>query len=860
MNQQDSYDNTRERVEFLSDENGNQVKVHLVVEDAASFDLVNYSFKKFETDSCEDQPTLLMLRSRNLESTASNASSALELNAERNNASTATNESILQSSYSAAPSSSEPKKPLVSAMKGKSAAKHGGVGFIAQTEQIESKSPEIFHGEGFVKIDEIETNSNRVLEDSKSALARKSSINFGVAESDLPYVPLAYYSVAGHKIISTAEVVNPEISDKPLVSAMHDGSNQFSAKPSIVKRKASFSAAVINTLRKKSEGVIRKENEDNDSNDDGHKSSSTAASAVSLPSVFNKGRSVRSSQSSHSDDETLMVLIQSYFIAWQRSILESDQYRIYRSVKDNAKYQILFFGFMQLLLFGSILLITQYVFTIQLSAIRFYNLVHAVMSFQGKLILLMGWHLVYLVKKGFAAKQMLSSKQGVPLNEIGDVDPEGCRNVNKLFLICLLILECTLWTLSYTMNWTPIYTYIGDYPCIQLTYKNKWNFTKDLSIYAAADEEFGILDSVGLPMATGIIGGFTSKPNAAPATQFQMQGDGIVYLIDTVCQVPTLALDENSASNTTTFSIISDEYWGQLYNAGIKLVYPAGTHSFVKYLNNSIQTLCQLQLLTGLAQVSYAYTSDEWGGIIPNAITEILINNSLSITPGTSVQLDFGQVHHLLGNTELVYENITYWIAQAIAIGLNGTDLQAVTATDVTATILAWGVGLDSLYDADLTWQGVSVAVAFLAHYVLNQADFKDVTICKYKGIAGYGTISAPSWVTFLLLVILVLSMVMELVVILSWMVVVGGGKHLDKAVAMIDNPLRTVYYMRGSLGKLVTKIDGNDLGQISLEQQYKKVRVRLGEDKTTRDNEVGTIILDEPTKVVKISKSRKVA
>ncbi|KAJ3123525.1 hypothetical protein HK100_011581, partial [Physocladia obscura] len=857
----------REGIEFLSDENGNQVKVQLVVEDALSFDQLRNS-AKFEPDYDEYQereyversflsvapPTPLMLRSRSLELNSSNTSSAVELD-EQTNVSTIVNDALLRSNSSPRHTpSSEPKKPLVSAMKGKSVAKHGGVGFISKTEEIQSKPPETTPYEGF-KIAQIDNSSTPAI-DSKSGLARKLSINSAFAEPDLPYISLPQYNISGHKIISSAEVESSELNSTLSVPVIHDESNQSSAKPSIVKRKASFSAAVIDKFRKKSETSIRK-----DDDDDGQKLGSAAASAVSLPSVFSKARSARSSQSSHSDDETLIALIQSYLIACQRSILESDQYRIYRNIIDNAKYQIFFFGFMQLLLFGSILLITQYVFTIQLSAIRFYNLVHAVMSFQGKLILLMGWHLVYLVKKGFAAKQMLSSKQGVPLNEIGDVDPEGCRNVNKLFLICLLILECTLWTLSYTMNWTPIYTYVGDYPCTPLTYENKWGFTKNLTVLASADSEFGILDSVGLPLATGLIGGFTSKPNAAPAAQFQMQGDGIVYLIETVCQEPTVILDE-SLSNIrfTSLKIVSNEYWGQLYNAGIKLIFPAKTHDFAGYLDKSIQTMCQIQVLTGQAKVTYAYTSDEWGGMTPNAITEILINNSLSITPGTSVQLDFGQVHHLLGNTELVYENITYWIAQAIAIGLNSSNLQAITSTTVTASILQWGVGVDGVYNVGMTWKGVSAAVAFLAHYVLNQADFKYVATCKYKGIAGYGTISAPSWVTFLLLVILVLSMVMELVVILSWMVVVGGGEHLDKAVAMIDNPLRTVYYMRGSLGKLVTKIDGNDLGQISLEQQYKKVRVRLGEDKTTRGNEVGTIILDEPTKVVKISKSRKVA
>jgi hypothetical protein len=133
-----------------------------------------------------------------------------------------------------------------------------------------------------------------------------------------------------------------------------------------------------------------------------------------------------------------------------------------------------------------------------------------------------------------------------------------------------------------------------------------------------------------------------------------------------------------------------------------------------------------------------------------------------------------------------------------------------------------------------------------------------DNTMCPYKGQNGYGIITAPSWMTSALLVLVVFGVLMEVIVVCSWLLLVGGGPHVDKCVQMIDNPLRTVYYMRESAGRLVTKISGNDIGKISLLQHLEKVQVRFGEDKKTRGEKVGSLILDDPSRVVKVSKSRK--
>ncbi|KAJ3072583.1 hypothetical protein HDU98_003357 [Podochytrium sp. JEL0797] len=73
----------------------------------------------------------------------------------------------------------------------------------------------------------------------------------------------------------------------------------------------------------------------------------------------------------------------------------------------------------------------------------------------------------------------------------------------------------------------------------------------------------------------------------------------------------------------------------------------------------------------------------------------------------------------------------------------------------------------------------------------------------------------------------------------------------------MIDDPLRTMYYMRDA--KLIGPIRGNDIGRISLEQHLRKVNVRFGESKATREQEVGTLTLNEPSKVVKLSRNRNV-
>ncbi|ORY46617.1 hypothetical protein BCR33DRAFT_715654 [Rhizoclosmatium globosum] len=129
--------------------------------------------------------------------------------------------------------------------------------------------------------------------------------------------------------------------------------------------------------------------------------------------------------------------------------------------------------------------------------------------------------------------------------------------------------------------------------------------------------------------------------------------------------------------------------------------------------------------------------------------------------------------------------------------------------------------------------------------------------MCDYKGAAGAGKIQAPDWSILLSTILLICGVVLEVIVVLSWILAVGGGHHINRCVAMIGDPLRTVYYMRNSVGRVIQKIEGNDIGKVSLRQHLRHVMVRFGEDKKTRGEDVGNLILDEPSKVVKVVRKR---
>ncbi|KAI8608178.1 hypothetical protein BC830DRAFT_30848 [Chytriomyces sp. MP71] len=575
----------------------------------------------------------------------------------------------------------------------------------------------------------------------------------------------------------------------------------------------------------------------------------------SIVSKISKGG--RSSKASSGMEETAVGRIIHQFRKLHFKMLHSECYAQYRLIMDNSKYRLLALAAIELGILGTILFVIEFVLDSILSSIRYYNLIHAVMSFQGKLMLIFGWELTYLVKKGFTAHELTSLKRGLPLTSVMKSDPPACRTVNQMFMGSLVLIETTLWVLSFFMDWAPVNTYLGDFECTTLSYNTPWNFASDMPTYVAANIEWGILDSFGLPLESGIIGGLASQPNAAPNSNFEMKGVGIGFAVNTICGDYNMS---STRTGKTECVMKGSEMMEQVFTAVFALRYPAGSHNVDAYSNFDITQECVVTLVTGDADFTQSYTADTWGSVTAAGIMEIVVADVLTLTPENSQSFEFGAIHQAFGDSETWYLNSTEWIMEGIRLTLNSTDLQSLVTRGSSASIFSWGVDRFGRYDPAATWKGVSAAVAVVAHYVLGQSDGTQTDICPYKGVAGYGTITAPRWIMTTALIMIILGIFMELTLIASWFLVVGGGSHVDKAIALLDNPLRLVYYMRNSAGRLIERIRGNDIGQSSLIHHLGAVTVRFGEDKRTRAEESGDLILDEPRKVVKISKNRKLS
>ncbi|KAJ3046622.1 hypothetical protein HDU99_009733, partial [Rhizoclosmatium hyalinum] len=217
-----------------------------------------------------------------------------------------------------------------------------------------------------------------------------------------------------------------------------------------------------------------------------------------------------------------------------------------------------------------------------------------------------------------------------------------------------------------------------------------------------------------------MIGGQSAAPNASPSRIFEMNGPGIAYLVESVCTDPVVST--KPPTKNTEVKIISSEYWGQIYNVGFQVKLPAGSHNMAKFNTSDIYQKCMVSVVCGAAKLSFGYTSDEWTTITMTSIIEIVVNDKIAIPLGDSRKYDFGAIHQAFGNTEVLYSNITGWIAQGIQLAMNNSDLKSYTVRQPQASLLNWAIDANTgLYDVESTWKGIAASVAMIGHYVLGQ-------------------------------------------------------------------------------------------------------------------------------------------
>ncbi|KAI9360769.1 hypothetical protein DFJ73DRAFT_896976 [Zopfochytrium polystomum] len=187
------------------------------------------------------------------------------------------------------------------------------------------------------------------------------------------------------------------------------------------------------------------------------------------------------------------------------------------------------------------------------------------------------------------------------------------------------------------------------------------------------------------------------------------------------------------------------------------------------------------------------------------------------------------------------------------------------SSTALTCDVLAWATNPTGRVRADLMHRGFIVLTSAVAHYVLNQASYDGSATgtCTYFGNQGRGIVSAPGWIRAVVAAALAVASLAAGVVVVSFFVVVAAGgasQHVALAAAMLDDPLRMLYYLRGSLSRVIERgmrkgvADG---GRPQLRMFLQDFMVRFGEAKSHRGEEVGRLALDVPSNVIRLRKDR---
>ncbi|KAI9335000.1 hypothetical protein DFJ73DRAFT_852302, partial [Zopfochytrium polystomum] len=544
---------------------------------------------------------------------------------------------------------------------------------------------------------------------------------------------------------------------------------------------------------------------------------------------------------------------------------DSKVFRLYLRLSESVVTQVVLSELLLLVVIICIAVLAQKILLSEkLPGIQFYNLINAVLGLLGKIAIFVGFVFSQVIAKGVTANMLVKSVSGVSITSIvhryGYHDPERGRTLRRTFMASLFAVEVSLWILGYCMQWQNVASEIGYYSCSLATYNTAPLLYPDLGMYLAGDTEFAQVYNYGMPLGDGVVGGWSSWPNAAPAPSFNVQGPGVVYAVGVNCADP-VPVDPSTDDNSglTHFRLFNEQFWNTSYLAAIEVRMPAGSHDLSDYPDKDVLQECELSVTVGLGNVTYNFITDEWDVLTGGELTYVAVGRDpgLGLESHMAKKYYYGQIANTLNDTNGVYSNITGWIAQHIQVVFDGTSCGSSQGATF-CNLLQWSTLPDGLYHTSLQYRGISVAVAAISHYILMQYDYGAPTLCLYLADIGDGIISAPLWASRVVIAVLSVNAFLQLVLICSWLLISIGSVNTDRAARLLDDPLRLLYDLRESLPRLTKSLKQQEHTSASLHQQMQKIIVRFGEIRATRGEKVGSVALDAPQMVLKLRKKRQ--
>ncbi|KAJ3281610.1 hypothetical protein HDU79_010648, partial [Rhizoclosmatium sp. JEL0117] len=379
-------------------------------------------------------------------------------------------------------------------------------------------------------------------------------------------------------------------------------------------------------------------------------------------------------------------------------------------VLNSTRVQIYAYSAFNFLMLSGIIVIVVFIRGTALPSIKFYNFIHAIMGAIGKMAIISGFCLCQLVGKDLTANKLINTQNGVPLSTIAKRSAKFIPQEGILwrysFLGSLIAVEATIWYMLMEMKWTGIVTEIGSFPCIPAALTPPTP-VPNLGAFLMGDSSESTISNYGLPLADGLIGGFSAFPLAKPTTSFEMDGVGLVYATQVICDPPIPAnLTMIPVSrNSMSFSLRETLLGVKDFSATLLIHISQGAHNAI-HIKGDIQQICYLKYIVGDGRVRYTFIGDEWS-VMAGRVDQVQLNSNFVLAPKLSDGYNFSEVESALvdnGN----HMDIVQWFAAAFNEVTNNTEYTSMRQ-DIVPSIVKWSRdSTDGLYSVNQTWQGIA--------------------------------------------------------------------------------------------------------------------------------------------------------
>ncbi|KAJ3121990.1 hypothetical protein HK100_012170 [Physocladia obscura] len=201
--------------------------------------------------------------------------------------------------------------------------------------------------------------------------------------------------------------------------------------------------------------------------------------------------------------------------------------------------------------------------------------------------------------------------------------------------------ELILIASSIMFSWVSVQTKLMTGSSIPPVYNGSTLPTEiNLKDYLQGDVNFAEVYNYGLPLADGIVGGWSGWPMDNPMDSFQISGRGPIYVIQVLCDSGTMHPELKLGIATQTFMTIqSHDSHGMLLK--LKIIFPPSTtfddiQNVVQ--NSSVVQNCRILMTVGIGFIDFHFEADQWNMVTNGQIVGLnSLDNDFSASYPSSV-------------------------------------------------------------------------------------------------------------------------------------------------------------------------------------------------------------------------------